>query len=84
MSHKLKGQLKAEWVIAKASHDRIVYWLEEAKRGRQRWWMLLFKPSKRRFLDGFIETLEAHLNPAPKPDPATRSSRRSSSRSRRG
>lgn len=58
--HFDKGFRQAQRVAAKEP-GAVNYWLARARRGRRRWKTRLFDWKKRRFLDGFILSLETHL-----------------------
>jgi hypothetical protein len=65
MTEKNDGRHAASSII-EGSPDAVRKWLAKAKLDRGRWRTRLFEPSKRRFLDGFIATIESHLRTSDK------------------
>jgi hypothetical protein len=60
MTHYSAGLEHAELLVRKTPGEA-TFWLYRARQGRRRWSTRLFRLSKRRFLDGLIAGLEAHL-----------------------
>lgn len=60
MTHYSAGLEHADMLVRKTPEEA-TYWLFRARQGRRRWSTRLFRTRKRRFLDGLITGLEAHL-----------------------